>query len=184
MCSRFKARRRNDFDGEMNLLRYAAIASCSRKQFVKLAESFPRLASIRTSRAYLPAITMAGNGRGRVGTRLRVRRRLLPTQRPTTIGYRELNTPPTSTRFWPEPKSANQEPPEVPAEQPASRQAITTFLKAAAYFLAGLALASEPAGDFISCLGGGRLAHRVSFLMFILISICRRRWRSCSRLLH
>ncbi len=45
-----------------------------------------------------------------------------------------------------------REPPEVPAEQPASRQAITTFLKAAAYFLAGLALASEPAGDFILAL--------------------------------
>lgn len=41
------------------------------------------------------------------------------------------------------------EPPAVPAEQPESTQAINTFLKAAAYFLAGVILAGEPIGDFL-----------------------------------
>lgn len=40
------------------------------------------------------------------------------------------------------------QPPAVPAEQPASNQAINAFLKVAAYFLAGALLAAEPVGDF------------------------------------
>ena len=40
------------------------------------------------------------------------------------------------------------QPPAVPAEQPASNQAINAFLKVAAYFLAGALLAAEPVSNF------------------------------------
>ena len=45
-----------------------------------------------------------------------------------------------------------EEPPDVPAEQSATPQAINGFLKTAAYFLAGAMLAGEPAGEFILAL--------------------------------
>jgi len=43
-------------------------------------------------------------------------------------------------------------PPTIPPEEPATAKAVNTFLKAAAYWLAGVALAGEPAGDFILAL--------------------------------
>jgi hypothetical protein len=43
-------------------------------------------------------------------------------------------------------------PPEIPPEEPPTAKAVNTFLKAAAYWLAGAALAGEPAGDFILAL--------------------------------
>lgn len=44
------------------------------------------------------------------------------------------------------------EPPKIPPEQPATAQALNTFLKAAAYWLADAALAGEPVGDFLLAL--------------------------------
>jgi hypothetical protein len=46
----------------------------------------------------------------------------------------------------------SQQPPEILQEEPKTRQAINTFLKAAAYFLAGAIAAGEPVGDVILAL--------------------------------
>lgn len=46
----------------------------------------------------------------------------------------------------------NRQPPEIPQDKPGTPQAVNTFLKAAAYFLAGAALAGEPVGDFVLAL--------------------------------
>jgi hypothetical protein len=46
----------------------------------------------------------------------------------------------------------NQPPPEIPQEELETKQVINTFLKAAAYFLAGAILVGEPIGDFILAL--------------------------------
>ena len=48
--------------------------------------------------------------------------------------------------------SNNRVPPDIPQEKPTTPQAVNTFLKVAAYFLAGAVLAGEPAGDFILAL--------------------------------
>lgn len=45
-----------------------------------------------------------------------------------------------------------EDPPEIPPELPATKQAINTFLKAAAYWLEEAGLAEEPVGDFILAL--------------------------------
>jgi hypothetical protein len=45
-----------------------------------------------------------------------------------------------------------RKPPEIPQEKPTTPKAVNTFLKAAAYFIAGAFLAGEPVGDFILAL--------------------------------
>jgi len=61
------------------------------------------------------------------------------------------------------------EPPAIPPEAPPTAKAVNAFLKAAAYWLAGAALAGEPAGDFILALEAaewlyGYFAYIVAYL--------------------
>ncbi len=57
------------------------------------------------------------------------------------------------------------EPPAIPPEEPPTAKAVNTFLKAAAYWLAGAALAGEPAGDFILALEAAEWLYQ--FLPYI-----------------